>query len=168
MNLIIHALIIADDNGRFLVDVIRNEKLEATRLSALIGALKIFGEETLGKIKDIRINGLGINMLVVSKYNLIMIAIMDEDLPETNFREGCESALDTFYDSYKEVLQNWKGNLRLFSDFKILLNQQIQNYIEALKSFIYGSNETHDTFGKLMKDMDSYNKRFFKKRGDSL
>ncbi|MGV9203907.1 MAG: hypothetical protein ACOC44_07775, partial [Promethearchaeia archaeon] len=68
-NILIHALIISDEQGRFLVDLIRNKDLNTAQLSGFISAFKMFGEETLGNIKAISIDGLDIDMLVVSKYN---------------------------------------------------------------------------------------------------
>ncbi|MHA1292059.1 MAG: hypothetical protein ACTSQJ_05260 [Promethearchaeota archaeon] len=133
--ILIHALIISDINGNFLVYIIRNEELDEAMLSGFIAALNTFGAETLGKIEDISISGLAINLLVVSKHNLICIAVMDSDLPELNFREGCEKILDTFYEKYKLSLTNWNGHIKTFKDFKIFLDNEIQNYFVKLKDF---------------------------------
>ena len=134
-NPLIHALIIADNNGNFLVDLIRNEHLEAARLSGFISALRMFGEETLGKIRDIAINGLDIDMLVVSKYKLVMIAIMDSDLPGLDFRAGCERALEVFHKIFKDQIRNWDGSLNTFKDFRELLQQQVDRYFSELKEY---------------------------------
>ena len=131
--ILIHALIISDNNGQFLCDVIRNDKLETAYLSGFIGALKMFGEETLGKIKDISINGLDIDMLIVSKYDLIFIALMDSDIPHLKFREGCETALDVFYKIFSEELKSWDGSLSPFRGFRDLLNGQVERYFEELR-----------------------------------
>ncbi|MHA1292058.1 MAG: hypothetical protein ACTSQJ_05255 [Promethearchaeota archaeon] len=133
--ILIHALIISDNNGRFLVDLIRNPDLKTDYLSAFIGALKMFGEETLGKIKDISINGLDIDLLVISRYGLAMIAIMDSNVPILNFREGCERALDVFYKIFKDKIENWDGSLKTFKDFRELLKGQVNRYFEELEAF---------------------------------
>jgi len=162
--ILIHALIISDNNGRFLVDVIRNEKLETAHLSGFIGALKMFGEETLGKIRDISINGLDIDMLIVSKHKLIMIAIMDADLPKIGFRAGCEKALDLFNTLHGEDLKSWKGSLKTFRDFRSLLNQQIERYFGELKDFGIGKRAQTLTFEDLKDDLVKYNQEFFKEK----
>lgn len=160
--LLIHALIISDSNGRFLVDVIRNDKLETAHLSGFIGALKMFGEETLGKIRDISINGLDIDMLIVSKYKLIMIAIMDAELPEIGFRAGCERALDLFDTLHGEDLKSWDGSLKTFRDFRSLLNQQIERYFKELEDFRFAKRAHKLTFEELKDEMVKYNQKFFK------
>ncbi len=131
--ILIHALIIADHNGRFLVDVVRNQKLKTDYLSGFIAALKMFGEETLGRIKDISINGLDIDMIIVTKYNLIMIAVMDSEVPLLDFREGCARALDVFYKIFGDKIDNWDGSLETFRDFQDLLKDQIARYFEELR-----------------------------------
>lgn len=135
--LLVHALIISDSNGRFLVDLVRNKQIRTDYLSGFIGALKMFGEETLGNIRDISINGLDIEMLIVSKYNLICVAIIDADIPEINFRRGCERALDVFYSLFKDKIEGWDGSLETFRDFKELLNEQILRYFEELAEYGY-------------------------------
>ncbi len=133
--ILVHALVIATFEGNFLVSIIRNPELDETVLSGFIGALNMFGQQTLGKVGDISISGLGINLLVIHKWGLHVIAIIDSDLPELNFREGCEAALDAFYDRYVQKLENWGGRLRIFSDFKPFLEGQIQGYFAKLKEF---------------------------------
>ena len=164
--LFIHALIISDENGNFFVDVIRNKKLETARLSGFISALKMFGEETLGNIKSITIDGLDINMMVVSKYDLIFIAIMDNDLPETNFREGCIKALDQFYQRYHEELESWDGSLQKFREFRKTLKIQIANYIRNLTQYLASAPQELEEFNKLKSQLSSYNERFYRKRGE--
>jgi hypothetical protein len=131
--ILIHALIIADHNGRFLVDVVRNQKLKTDYLSGFIAALKMFGEETLGNIKDISINGLDIDMIIVTKYNLIMISVMDSDIPLLDFRDGCARALDVFYKIFGDKIEDWDGSLDTFRDFQDLLKEQIARYFEELR-----------------------------------
>ena len=133
--ILIHALIIADHNGNFLVDVVRNQKLKTAYLTGFIAALKMFGEETLGNIKDISINGLDIDMIIVTKYNLIMIAVMDSNIPLLDFREGCARALDVFYKIFGDQIDTWDGALDTFADFQDLLKEQIARYFEELREY---------------------------------
>jgi len=132
---LIHALIISDSNGRFLVDIIRNPKLESAHLSGFISALKMFGEETLGEIGNISISGLDIDLLTISKHNLIMVVIMDSDLPDLNFKKGCERALDSFYEIYNELIPNWKGSLKTFRDFREILTKQIELFFDIYREY---------------------------------
>ena len=161
-DILIHALIIADRNGNFLVDLIRNESLEAARLSGFISALRMFGEETLGKIRDISINGLDIDLLVVSKYKLIMIAIMDSNLPGLDFRAGCERALEVFHKIFREQIENWDGSLSTFKDFKDLLQQQVDRYFQELKEYKTQMAIKHLKFEDLKEGMIKFSQEFFK------
>ncbi len=164
--ILIHGLVIADEHGRFLVDVVRNDKLDVAHLSGFIGALKMFGEDMLGKIRDISINGLDIDMLIVTKNKLIMIAIMDAELPEIGFRAGCEKALDLFNTLHGEDLKSWDGSLKTFRGFRNLLNQQIDRYFEELEEFRFAKMSQNLTFEELKDEMVKYNQKFF--QGDNF
>ena len=131
--ILIHALIISGADGTFLTHIIRNPELDEAVLSGFISALNIFGSHTLGKIGDISISGLDINLLVIHKYSLMCIAVMDSDIPELSIREGCEIALDTFYQKYVQEIDNFNGRLTKFSEFKPFLEGQIQGYFAKLK-----------------------------------
>jgi len=133
--ILIHALIISDTDGNFLVHLIRNGELDEALLSGFIAALNMFGKQTIGDLNEISLSGLDISLLVVSKYNLICIAVMDADLTELDFREGCENALDVFYERYKDELDNWGGNIAKFRDFRAFLDGQIQDYFVKIKAF---------------------------------
>lgn len=171
---LVHAFIISDNNGRFLVDIVRNPKIETEHLSSFIGALKIFGEETLGKIRDIQINGLDINLMIVAKYNLISIVILDSDLPELNMRDGCEKILDAFNKFFKDKVENWNGALEEFRDFRILMDGLVQHFFELLTEYKKEhkieleakGRKRGDTvtksFDSLKEQLSEYNKKFFK------
>lgn len=167
-NIYVHALIIADNHGRFLVDLIRNKDLDTNKLSMFISAFKIFGEETLGNIKAISIDGLDINMLVVSKYGLIAIAIMDSYCTQvTDFKTGCEKALDVFYKQYSEQINDWDGNLKTFREFKGILKDQIQLYLSRLKALELEEASVGNSNDSIVKNKNTQSKRkFSKKRGE--
>lgn len=167
-NIFVHALIIADNHGRFLVDLIRNKALDTNKLSMFISAFKVFGEETLGNIKAISIDGLDINMLVVSKHGLLVIAIMDAFCTQvTDFKTGCEKALDVFYKQYCEQINDWDGNLSTFRDFKEILNDQIQVYLSRLQALKLEKLPVANSDNSKMKNNTAQSKRkFSKKRGE--
>ncbi|MFO8017546.1 MAG: hypothetical protein R6U96_02835 [Promethearchaeia archaeon] len=162
----IHALIISDEQGRFLVDLIRNKNLDTAQLSGFISALKMFGEETLGDIEAISIDGLDIDMLVVSKYDLVFISIMDTYCAQiTDFRKGCEKALDTFYKKYKDKLFNWDGDLRQFREFKDILKDQVKKYLEKMREYERQMIQVVQK-DKNNEDLKRSKRRFSKKRGE--
>ena len=102
-------------------------------LSSFVGALSLFGKDNLGKIEEINVKGLAVDMIVVYKYNLILIAIISHDFKE-DIRDEAEKALDMFYSSYVKELQNLEFlNVSIFDEFKKVLYLQIQDYFEILK-----------------------------------
>jgi len=102
-------------------------------LSSFVGALSLFGKDNLGKIEEINVKGLAVDMIVVYKYNLILIAIISHDFKE-DIRDEAEKALDMFYSSYVKELQNLEClNVSIFDEFKKVLYLQIQDYFEILK-----------------------------------
>lgn len=86
----------------------------------------------MGKIQEITIKGLDIQMIIVSKHNLILIAIMDKEIMKHNIREEAEKSLDMFYSLYKNEI-NECVDVCMFDSFKKILFQQIKEYFEKLK-----------------------------------
>jgi len=104
-------------------------------LSSFVGALFLFGKDNLGKIEEIEINGLDVDMIIVYKYNLILIVIMSKDFIKQDYRGEAEKALDMFYSSYVNEINNFKTsiNISIFNEFKKILYIQIRDYFEILK-----------------------------------
>ncbi len=104
-------------------------------LSSFVGALFLFGKDNLGKIEEIEIKGLDVDMIIVYKYNLILIVIMSKDFIKQDYRGEAEKALDMFYSSYVNEINNFKTsiNISLFNEFKKILYIQIRDYFKILK-----------------------------------
>jgi len=97
-----------------------------------VGALSLFGKDNLGKIEEINIKGLNVDMIIVYKYNLFLIAILAHDAKQ-DIRSEAEKALDMFYSSYSKELNNLAClNVSIFDDFKNLLSLQIQDYFQIV------------------------------------
>ncbi len=113
--------------------MILDTEINPVLLSSFVGALSLFGKDNLGKIEEINVKGLAVDMIVVYKYNLILIAIISHDFKE-DIRDEAEKALDMFYSSYVKELQNLEClNVSIFDEFKKVLYLQIQDYFEILK-----------------------------------
>ena len=95
----------------------------------------MFGKDNLGKIEEINIKGLDVDMIIVYKYDLILIAILSHEVKQDIFiRDEAEKALDMFYSSYVKELSNLDClDVSIFEEFKKLLYLQIQDYFEILK-----------------------------------
>ena len=105
-------------------------------LSSFVGALSLFGKDNLGKIEEINIQGLDVDMIIVYKYDLILIAILTHGIKlDISIRDEAEKALDMFYSSYVNELSNLEClNVSVFDEFKKILYLQIEDYLELLKS----------------------------------
>ena len=129
---LIKGIIICKESGEYLLDLILDSKINPVMLSSFVGALSLFGKDNLGKIEEIEVKGLDVGMVVVYKYNLILISIMAKDFMKNDIRKEAEKALDMFYSSYSKEIKDARGciDVSIFNDFKKLLYFQIQDYFE--------------------------------------
>ena len=100
-------------------------------LSSFVGALSLFGSESLGKIEEITIKGLSIQMVIVNKFDLVLIAIMDKDFVKEDMREEAEKALDMFYHLYQNEISDCT-DVSQFESFKKILYDQIVEYFNRI------------------------------------
>jgi len=100
-------------------------------LSSFVGALSLFGAESLGKIEEITIKGLSIQMIIVNKFDLVLIAIMDKDFVKEDMRKEAEKALDMFYHLYKNEISD-STDVSQFESFKKILYDQIVEYFNRI------------------------------------
>ena len=100
-------------------------------LSSFVGALSLFGSENLGKIEEIIIKGLSIQMIIVNKFDLVLIAIMDKDFVKEDIRDEAEKALDMFYHLYKNEISDCT-DVSQFESFKNILYDQIVEYFNRV------------------------------------
>lgn len=138
---LIKGIIICKETGIYLLDLILDTELNPILLSSFVGALSLFGEENMGKIEEITIKGLDIQMIIVSKHKLILIAIMDKEFLKHNIREEAEKALDMFYSLYKNEI-NESVEVTMFESFKKILYKQIKEYFEKI-----GNSKNHPKSG---------------------
>lgn len=117
-----------------MLDLILDTEINPVLLSSFVGALSLFGKGNLGKIEEINIKGLDVDMIIVYKYNLILIIILTHGVKLDHLREEVEKALDMFYSSYVEELSNLEClDLSIFDEFRKVLYIQIEDYFNILK-----------------------------------
>jgi len=125
------AIVICKESGEYLLDLILDSEINPMLLSSFIGALALFGKDNMGKIKEITVKGLDLEMIIVNKYDLILIAIMDKNYVREKIRNEAEKALDMFYLLYKEDLKN-SHHTGIFESFKRILIVQIKDYLDEI------------------------------------
>jgi len=113
----------------YLLDLILDSEINPVLLSSFVGALSLFGTENMGKIEEITIKGLSIQMIIVNKFDLILIAIMDKNLDKEDIRREAVKALDSFYNRYQYVIDECT-DVSQFESFKEILYEQIFEYFD--------------------------------------
>lgn len=98
-------------------------------LSSFVGALSLFGTENMGKIEEITIKGLSIQMIIVNKFGLVLIAIMDKHFVKEDIRDEAVKALDMFYHLYQNEIGDCT-DVSQFESFKQVLYDQIVEYFD--------------------------------------
>jgi len=115
----------------YLLDLILDSDINPILLSSFVGALSLFGAENMGKIEEITIKGLSIQMVIVNKFDLVLIAIMDKDFVKEDMRKEAEKALDMFYHLYQNEISDC-ADVSQFESFKKILYDQIVEYFKRI------------------------------------
>ncbi len=71
-------------------------------------------------------------MIIVYKYNLIFVAILDKEFTKHNIREEAEKSLDMFYSLYQNEIEDNCMEVSQFFSFKTILLTQIEEYFNRL------------------------------------
>ena len=129
---LLKGIVICKESGEYLLDLILDTHIDPVLLSSFVGALRLFGDN-LGEIEEINIKGLDVNMIIVYKYNLIFVAIMDKSFKKDNIRDEAIKALDMFYTLYRVEISQDCIDLMQFESFKKILIQQIEEYFTENK-----------------------------------
>ena len=128
----IKGIVICKETGEFLLDLILDTDIDPVLLSSFVGALALFGLDNIGKIEEIIIKGLNIEMLIVSRNDLTLVIIIDKNWETNILREEAEEALNMFYNTYKNEIKKSPINIGKFESFKNLLNLQIKEYFKKV------------------------------------
>ena len=73
-------------------------------------------------------------MIIVYKYNLIFVAILDKEFLKQDIREEAEKSLDMFYILYRTEITNNCYEISQFESFKNILSLQIEEYFMKLRN----------------------------------
>jgi len=122
---LLKGIVICRQTGVYLLDLIFDSEINPILLSSFVGALGMFGSENMGKIEEIIIKGLDIQMIIVNKYDLFLITILDKDVIKEDMHFEAEKALDMFYSLYIDEIGD-SIDLSIFEPFKKALYNQIK------------------------------------------
>ncbi len=124
---LLKGIVICRQSGVYLLDLILDTEINPILLSSFVGALGMFGSENMGKIEEIVVVGLDIQMIIVNKYDLFLIAILDKDVVKEDMHFEAEKALDIFYSVYQDEIGDCI-ELGIFEPFKKALYNQIKEF----------------------------------------
>ena len=100
-------------------------------LSSFVGALSLFGKDSIGKIDEIKIKGLDLDVLIISRHNLVLVALINSAFMRDRLKEIAEKALGMFHVLYKKDIEKFMVS-GVFDSFKKILNVQIDEYLEEI------------------------------------
>ena len=137
---LIKGIIISKETGEYLLDLTFDVKLNPFLISSFTGAISMFGNESIGKIREIDIKGLDLKIIVVNKYGLILTAILDAYFPKDQFRHEAEKVLEMFYLENRTKFSD-SYDLSNFYYFKIKLKKHILDYFDNLELSDFAEEE---------------------------
>ncbi|MHA1146855.1 MAG: hypothetical protein ACTSR8_01265 [Promethearchaeota archaeon] len=129
----IRAVVICRESGEYLIDQILDSNINPIMISSFVSALSMFGKENMGKIEEISVKGIEVEMTIVAKHGLILIALMDKDFYRDLIRQNGENILDLFYNIYKKDIENFNGEIKKFEEFRKVLFFEIQATLDKMK-----------------------------------
>ncbi len=72
-------------------------------------------------------------MIIVYKYGLIFVAILDKEFAKDDIRREAEKSLDMFYSLYRTEINSNTFEISQFEPFKNILSKQIEEYFNKVK-----------------------------------
>ncbi|MHA1730813.1 MAG: hypothetical protein ACTSU5_02670 [Promethearchaeota archaeon] len=130
-NSAIKGIFILNTAGNVLLDLINDESsgVNPELLGSFCAAIALLGRENLGKIQEINIKGLDLNMALVTRHDLILIALIDPSISNVEVREEAEQALEMFHGQFHGILENWNGDQGLFKEFRAEMESQVKAFL---------------------------------------
>ena len=132
----VKAVLIARKDGLVLTQAIVDKtgcSIQPDLLGGFIAALQVFGEENLGHLEMINLIGLELELMVTTYKELILIAIFDSKMPKIDIRGEATQALVSFYQQYFSAFQTTTVDLKVFNEFELILETQINDYCQKIR-----------------------------------
>ena len=132
MEKILQDIWIIDDAGIVLYNRVFNERVDATLFGALMSALNNLTKEILNdgltsfKLKDKLYS-------IARRKEITFIVSSDIKFKEKNVYKEFEILIESFFENYKEELENWKGQIDIFSDFEKIFHESLQDPIKKFE-----------------------------------
>ncbi|UYP45749.1 hypothetical protein NEF87_002034 [Candidatus Lokiarchaeum ossiferum] len=125
-------IFISRSGGDILYDFQLDESIKIDLISHFIAALSMFGEENVGKIKRIFIEGLDIEMSIVQKHDLVSVTFFRPNMVKDYLEAESSKGLDLFYNMFEESIKAGKNNKAIYEGFDDPMCHLIQEYLQRL------------------------------------
>ncbi len=125
-------MFICKKGGDILFSYQIDPKMKIDLISNFIAALSMFGEENVGQIKRIYIEGINVEINIVSKYDLIIVSFFRPNMIKDHLEEEAVKILDKFYLMFKEQIQKGKTNLSIYLKFDDEICLFILEYLKRI------------------------------------
>ncbi|MFX0070810.1 MAG: hypothetical protein ACFFAO_06945 [Candidatus Hermodarchaeota archaeon] len=132
MGKILQDIWIIDDAGIVLYNRVFNEKVDAALFGALISALNNLTKEILNDgLTNFKLK----NKLYsfARRKEITFIVSSDIKYKEKNIYREFKILIDSFFENYKEELENWKGQIDIFSDFEEIFHKSLQDPVKKFE-----------------------------------
>ena len=125
-------MFICKKGGDILFSYQIDPKLKIDLISNFIAALSMFGEENVGQIKRIFIEGLKIEMNIVTKYDIILVSFFRPNMIKDHIEDEAIKILDKFYALFKDPIDQGKTNLSIYQKFDVEMFNFILLYLTRI------------------------------------
>ncbi|MHA1791964.1 MAG: hypothetical protein ACTSVI_04915 [Promethearchaeota archaeon] len=135
----VKAVVIALKSGTPLVSVKIDDKLDEALIAPFFNAIKSFSNEVLGSHQEILFKSGDMFLYAFEKtyedLELMIFALISDNIPKINLHLEAETTLDTFVNAYGvDFIKQWSGDLEIFKPFEIALQNQIDQYIDNISA----------------------------------
>ena len=113
-----------------------SSEMQPDLIANFIAALSMFGEEKIGAIKRIIIEGINVELSVVSKHDLICVIFFRPNMVSNYLAEEAELGLDKFAEMFAEPLKNHRTNTEIYEKrFDVVMFSLVRDYLQKLNVF---------------------------------
>ena len=121
------------DSGIVLFHRVFNEKIDANLFGGFLSALNSFAEEIAEKgLSNFEIADK--KFTIVKNGNYIFIANASTKHNPRKIKDELNNVIKKFFQTYPmNLLDNWNGDVSLFSDFKEIINESTEDIIDKFR-----------------------------------
>ena len=110
-------IVVSRYSGEILYNFQVDPKIRVNNMDHFIAALSIFGEENVGRIKRIFIDGLNIEMRIIHRNKLVLTTFFRPNKVVDKFLNQADEGLDSFYSKFKEQLEAGISDQSIYQSF---------------------------------------------------